>query len=218
MTATQTDLDVTAVFAAASPQIRLLALELLDSSKEVAAQIFLTRAVRVLLELAPTHAAMEAASASTDYEVLLSALKSPEIVDELVKADPLAQAKLRGIEAKKRLLSAEGGMLRTQEVAFLLDISPQAVHKRRRAGKLIGIAQGLNQYSFPAWQFEGNHTIAGLEKLLDVLSDHDLLMQVVFILNPNDRLDGQRPLDLLRAGRVNEVLTAANALEEHGAA
>jgi len=53
----------------------------------------------------------------------------------------LARAKLRGIEAKKRLLSAEGGMLSTQEVASVLDISPQAVHKRRRAGKLIGIAQ-----------------------------------------------------------------------------
>lgn len=132
-------------------------------------------------------------------------------------ADPLAQAKLRGIEAKKRLLTAEGGMLSTQEAA-MLDISPQAVHKRRRAGKLIGIAQGLKQYSFPAWQFEGNHTVAGLERVLDVLGDHDPLMQVVFMLNPNDRLDGQRPLDLLRAGRLDEVLTTANALGEHGAA
>lgn len=218
VTTTQTDLDVTAVFAAASPQIRMLALELLDSSKEVAAQIFLTRAVRVLLDLAPSHAAVEAASASTDYGVLLSALKSSEVVDELVKADPLAQAKLRGIEAKKRLLTVEGGMLSTQEVASVLDISPQAVHKRRRAGKLIGIAQGLNHYSFPAWQFEGNHTVAGLERVLNVLGDHDPLMQVVFMLNPNDRLDGQRPLDLLRAGRLDEILTTASALGEHGAA
>ncbi len=213
----KTDLDITAVFAAASPQIRELALELLSSSKEVTAQIFLTRAVRVLLDLVPSHAAVVAASASTDYGVLLSALQSPEIADKLVKADPLARAKLRGIEAKKRFLTAEGGMLSTQEVASILGISPQAIHKRRRTGKLIGIAQGLNQYSFPAWQFEGNHTVAGLESVLAVLGDHDPLMQVVFMLNPNDRLDGQRPLDLLRAGKLNEVLTAANALGEHGA-
>ena len=218
VTATQTDLDVTAIFAAASPQVRQLALELLSSSTEATAQIFLTRAVRVLLNLVPSQAAVEAASASTDYGVLLSALQSPDIVDKLVKADPLARAKLRGLEAKKRFLTVEGGMLSTQEVASILDISPQAIHKRRRTGKLIGIAQGLNHYSFPVWQFEGNHTVAGLESVLTVLSEHDPLMQVIFMLNPNDRLDGQRPLDLLRAGRLNEVLTAANALGEHGAA
>ncbi len=67
VTATQTDLDVMSVFAAASPQIRQLALELLSSSKEETAQIFLTRAIRVLLNLLPSHAAVEAASASTDY-------------------------------------------------------------------------------------------------------------------------------------------------------
>ena len=218
VTATQADLDIMTVFAAASPQLRKLALELLSSSKEETAQIFLTRAVRVLLDLVPSHAAVEAASASTDYGVLLSALQSPEIADKLVKADPLARAKLRGIEAKKRFLTVEGGMLSTQEVASILDISPQAIHKRRRTGKLIGIAQGFNQYSFPAWQFEGNHTVTGLESVLAALSDQDPLMQVVFMLNPNDRLDGQRPLDLLRAGRLNEVLTTANALGEHGAA
>lgn len=212
-----TDVDVMVAFASAPLPIRSLVLELLVSSKEPAAQIFLARAVRVLLDLSSTRAVVEAASARTDYEVLLSVLKSREIVNELVKADPLAQAKLRGIEAKKRLLSAEGGILSTQEVASLLDISPQAIHKRRRAGKLIGIAQGLNQYYFPAWQFEGNHTVAGLEKVLGVLSDHDPLMQVVFMLNPNDRLDGQRPLDLLRANRLDEVLTAAKTLGEHGA-
>jgi len=48
-----------------------------------------------------------------------------------------------------------------------------------------------------------------LERYLDVLGDHDPLMQVVFMLNPNDRLDGQRPLDPLHAGR----LMTANALE-----
>lgn len=37
------------------------------------------------------------------------------------------------------------------------------------------------------------------------------------MLNPNDRLDGQRPLDLLRVNRLDEVLATANTLGEHGA-
>jgi len=77
----------------------------------------------VLLNLAPSLLQWRLQSASTDYEVLLS-VPEPE-VDKLVKADPLAQAKLRGIEAKKRLLSAEGGMLSTQEVASALTSAPR---------------------------------------------------------------------------------------------
>jgi len=53
----------------------MLALELLDSSKEAAADL-LDEGQCGCFGLAPSHAAVEAASASTDYEVL-SVLKSP---------------------------------------------------------------------------------------------------------------------------------------------
>jgi len=74
----------------------MLALELLDSSKEAAAQIFLTRAVQVLLDLAPSHAAVLRAP----QRIRGTAERPQEPRSrQLVKADPLAQ-RLRGIEAK----------------------------------------------------------------------------------------------------------------------
>jgi len=85
----------------------------------------------------------------------------------------------------------------------LCSTSAQAVQRRRAASS--SASPGLNQYSFPAWQFEGQPRLLASGDL-DVLGDHDPLW-VVFMLNPNDRLDGQRPLDLLHAGRLDEVLT-----------
>jgi len=170
----------------------MLALELLDSSKE-AAQIFLTRAAGAVGSGA-SHAAVEAERlnglrGTAERQAPKSSMSWSKLIH--------SHEQLRGIEAKKRLLSAEGGMLSTQEVASVLDISPQAVHKRRRAGKLIGIVQ--DSVLLPSLAVRGQPHSCWPH--FDVLGDHDPLMQVVFMLNPNDRLDGQRPLDL-HAGRL----------------
>jgi len=57
-----------------------------------------------------------------------------------------------------------------------------------------------------------------LEKVLDRLKDNDPWMQLTFFLNANDRLNGSRPLDMLRSGKVEPVLEAAASYGEHGAA
>jgi len=92
-------------------------------------------------------------------------------------------------------------MLSTQEVASVLDISPQAVQASRgQAHRHRG-----DSISTPSQLGSSRATTRLLASgYLDVLGDHDPLMQVVFMLNPNDRLDGQRPLDLLHAGRLDE--------------
>jgi hypothetical protein len=71
---------------------------------------------------------------------------------------------------------------------------------------------------FPAWQFTDHGTIPGLERVLLALTDHDEWMQNVFFINPNTRLSGRRPLDLLREGEIQEVLDAAREFGQHGAA
>jgi len=43
-------------------------------------------------------------------------------------------------------------------------------------------------------------------------------MQHVFMVGRNTRLDDRTPLARLREGRLNEVLKAARAFGEHGAA
>lgn len=183
--------------------------------------LFFSRAINALTGLEhalPQQSIEEATAAATDYLVLLKALSAPSVAPELAAKDPLAAATLRGAERQQQLLRESGGAFSGAEVAKVLDISRQAVDKRRRQDQLIGLTQGRRGYAYPAWQFESGKTIPNLETVLDVLRDHDPWMQLVFFVNPNDRLEGQTPLHALRSGEVESVLGAARAYGEHGAA
>ena len=58
----------------------------------------------------------------------------------------------------------------TPKVRELLGLgSPQAVHRLRTRGKLIGAAVG-NQTYFPAWQFEEDRLRPDLPQILDLLA------------------------------------------------
>ena len=155
-------------------------------------------------------------------------LKNPRVLrillerlaDEVLPtSDPLALARFRGIIALRELLHAEGGTLPVGGVAELLGISRQAVDKRRKARQLLAVEVPRRGLRYPAWQFADTGTaLPGLPEVLRALHGHDPLAQARFFLAGNDRLDGERPLDRLRAGEVDPVVDAAHAFGEHGAA
>lgn len=173
-------------------------------------------AVAKLVESIETETLTRASGAPTDREVLLQALASPSSLAEM--EDPLAAARLRGIRFRDELLQAEGGVASAQEVAERLRISRQAVDKRRKAGKLIGLSLGRRGYVYPRWQFDQDGVLFGLETVLQALAEWDPWMKVSFMLNPNLRLEDSTPLQALRAGQVLEAELAADAFGEHGAA
>ncbi|MCA9523378.1 MAG: hypothetical protein KC609_20530 [Myxococcales bacterium] len=182
---------------------------------------FLARGMNALARLAELldeRRLSDATGAISDFQVLLFALEDPGVLELLRSDDPLAGARLRGLRAKTELIEAEGGSLGVDDVAELLRISRQAVDKRRRAGKLLGVQAGRRGYAYPAWQFAANGTLPGLEAVLGELSEHDAWMKVAFFLSENARLEGRRPLDGLREGETARVRQAARAYGEHGAA
>jgi biotin operon repressor len=174
--------------------------------------VFLTRALNAVTGLEqelPKERIEEASAAPTDYMVLVEALTAPSVAAQLAAKDPLTAARLRGVERQQSLVKKSGGVVRGEEVAALLGISRQAVDKRRRQGRLIGLTQGRRGYAYPAWQFEGGRTLANLERVLDALRAHDPWMQLTFFVNANDRLNGHSPLEVLRSGKLEPVLQAA---------
>ncbi len=181
---------------------------------------FARRALRAVARLSAhmgEASLREAVSAPSDYGVLLTALESAPGLAVLTQDDPLAEARLRGVEARQRLLTAEGGTLGIQEVASLLNLSRQAVYKRYRAGRLLAVDCGRHGYAFPAWQFGPGGVLQGFEEVLRTLAEHDPWMKLAFFLSENAALKGRNPLAALRQGKLQEVLRAALLYGEQGA-
>ena len=178
------------------------------------------KAGKLILELMDlSEAALtDAAGASDNWHVMLRAMGSPELLDQMQRSDPLARAFLNGLDAKRRLIEQNGGVFKTEQVGEYLGISPQAVNKRRASCQLLGLTFRRRGYVFPAWQFTERGTMPGLEDVLLALAEHDEWMQNVFFISPNTWLGGRRPLDLLREGKIQEVIDTAKEFGQHGAA
>lgn len=180
------------------------------AQKQPINSVFLTRALNALVGLTQSRDLVSITSASSDYELLLSILQTPEAIAMLSDSDPLAKAKLKGLEIKQQLVLAEGGCIGSEQAGNHLGISRQGVDKRRRNGKLIGLSRGKGSYLYPVWQFASSGTtLPGLEEVLEKLSTFDPWMQVAFFLNPNLRLDNRTPLEMLRRGEIKAVVESA---------
>jgi hypothetical protein len=178
--------------------------------------------VRKFFEMAVLSQVHEAAlkdvlKAPTDFETILHALERPEVAAAVRNQDPLAMARLRGIEAKRRIFTEDGGMLSAEKAGEVLTISRQAVEKRRKAERLIGVSLGRRGFGYPAWQFSERGTLPGLEAVLDALKPHDPWTKLVFFTSENAAMNGKKPLDVLRSGDVEKVVAAARMYGEQGA-
>jgi hypothetical protein len=201
------------------PENRVLDLALREvaGTKHPALVSRLLRVVTNLEKELPREKINEAVAAPTDYLVFLNALTSSSMASEAAAEDPLAAAKLRGLERKRQLVDAAGGALGAQDVAELLGITRQAVDKRRSQNQLIALTQGKRGYIYPAFQFEEGNSLSGLRDVLEELKSFDPWTQLGFFVNSNDRLSGKTPAAALRAGNQSEVLRAARSYGEQGA-
>jgi hypothetical protein len=191
-------------------------------AKDELEEVLYTRLVRWLVsafEEVDKDDLMKAASAPSNAELLFWLFELPALRDALEK-DPLMEAKLRGIQVRRKLLEAEGGTMGSHEVAELLSITPQAVDKRRKAEKLLALSTGRHGYRYPVWQFDEHSqggTIPGFEEVMGSFEVEDPWMRASFFLRRNGRLGDRRPLDSLRGGEVETVKLATRAYGEHGA-
>lgn len=131
----------------------------------------------------------------------------------------LAQALVRGVEARQKLAEAEGGSLSSEDAARLLRISKTAVLKRLESGRLLAWREErLQAARFPRWQFDVHgQVLAGLEEVLSILNRDERLDawgKVLFFLRDESSHGHRRPLDLLREGKLKEACLAAEAYAE----
>lgn len=195
--------------------IQSLLSDLLHGTHTGVRDIFITRSLRAVEGLKSLDEAnlLEAVKAPSDYSVLVSALNSEQALAAVRNTDPLAGARLRGMEAKRRLLESEGGAISSAQAAEILKVTRQAVDKRRKEGRLLGLELGKRGYFYPSWQFG----LKGLEDVLAALGGQDFWEKLSFFLNPSDLLEDRTPLEALNNGQnLEEVIRAAKVYGEHG--
>ncbi len=204
----------------AQPQVAELFVETLEASQnQVGAQsVAFVRVMRAISRLVNTLHINEAAAQSTDLQVLLALLQEPEVQALLAEVDPLAPAKIRGLKMQAEILSAEGGCIFSTEFAQLVGMSAQGVDKARKSDALIAFPRGQAKFGYPVWQIYEGAVLRGLKESIRALGNASMFTKANFFLRANSRLNGKRPLDLLREGDADKVIAAATAFGEQGAA
>jgi hypothetical protein len=101
-----------------------------------------------------------------------------EVIDALLEAPTAPRGTLERVAAAKLNEQRRAAVVRdfvngavpTQKVQEVLGLrTPQAVHRLRSRGKLLGRAVG-NQTWFPAWQFDDDRLRPDLPQILDLLT------------------------------------------------
>lgn len=179
------------------------------------------RALALIADRLPRERLLAALSAPTDTHVLFEALRDTAAVgaDLGQERDPLTEAFLRGASMKREMLKAEGGVLSARELAAHLGITPppKGLGRKRLRNQLFWLDVGEG-FVYPAFQVSERGLVAGIREVLEAFRVEDSWMRVHFMLTQDPRLEGRRPIDLLREGRIEEVVKAAAAYGEQGAA
>lgn len=133
--------------------------------------------------------------------------------------DARGRAVLEGIRIAQEDLRDAGGAYDLDQVRTLLrGVSRQAVDKRVQEGTLIAVPGPSNRRVYPTFQFNRDGSVVpGLKAVRDALPTKNAWTVLNFLVNADGRLGGQRPIDLLKDGRVIDVVEAARRYGEQGA-
>jgi hypothetical protein len=125
--------------------------------------------------------------------------------------DPrFAAAIARGDVVRQQLTVDEGGSISSTEAAHLLGVAKATVLRRWRAHRMVGWKQA-KEVRFPVWQFAGAKLLPGIEEILQIFHSDDQWRVMMYFLGNRLSLEGRRPLDLLREGKVPKVVAHAKA-------
>ncbi len=132
--------------------------------------------------------------------------------------DVRGRAILEGVRVAQQDLEDAGGAYDLEQVRTLLrGISRQAIDKRVQDGSLLAVPGPSNHRSYPTLQFNRDGSIvAGIRDVREALPVESPWAVLNFLVNPDDRLDGRKPIDVLRSGNVSEVIEAARLYGEPG--
>jgi len=133
--------------------------------------------------------------------------------------DPSARALalLRGKEISEKDLKESGGSFALEDVETLLGITRQAIDKKVQDDALLTIPGPHGRRRYPVVQFTNDGTVPGLKNVLKSLPSTNGWFRLNFLVTSDAHLDGRRPVDVLKEGKIEPVVMAAKAVGVQGA-
>ena len=160
---------------------------------------------------------VEAMAAPTDFGTLARVLIDYGAIGSAVAdIDPEAVDLATEIEHRTDVVRQAGGTLSADEVGRLLNISRQAVDKRRRNKTLLALRQG-GDWLYPRAQFHEYEAIPGLADVIRGLADSGPWVTLEFLITEDDALCGLSPrAALLKGGEPRERVATLVRGQESG--
>lgn len=152
-------------------------------------------------------------------EERLSSEMHGKVASGAYEPDAKARALLRGVKVVEQDLESSGGAYSLSDVQTLMrDISRQAINNRVREGSLLAVPGPSNRAVYPVAQFmENGMPVDGLKEVSAALGTENSWMILNFLVNAEPKLDGRKPIDLLKAGELDRVLEVARRFGVQGA-
>lgn len=104
-------------------------------------------------------------------------------------------------------------LLGAGDAAARLDVARATLDNWRRAGKAIAFRKGVRNYVYPMRQFERLRPVDGLDRAVARFATAEDAWE--WLVAPNRHTGGAAPIDRLRAGRVDEVVSAAEGARDY---
>ena len=144
-------------------------------------------------------------------------LVEPMIAPAAYAPSARARALLRGTEIAEADLKEAGGTFDLQEVQTLLSgVSRQAIEKRVKEGSLLAVPGPSHRRLYPTIQFTREGLVPGLKEVKKALPTQSPWAVLNFFVRPDARLEGRRPIDVLREGHIDLVVSAARSIGMQG--
>lgn len=142
----------------------------------------------------------------------------PAIDRQAFEPDARSRALLRGVRIAQEDLHVSGGAYDLQAVRTLLrGVSRQRIDKQVREGSLLAVPGPSNRRYYPTVQFLADGTVVkGLKAVREALPTRNPWAVLNFLVQPDIRLNGRKPIELLKAGEIGDVVDAARSMGQQG--
>lgn len=110
----------------------------------------------------------------------------------------------------EQMQAAEGGAWTGAELLARFGLTPAVLHRRRKEHRIVSWRNSRHEFYYPQWQFTPTGALLpGLQEVLRIFCSQDEWRLMSYFLGARRQLADRRPLDLLRAGEIENVVDHA---------